>query len=141
MLLLRYGDDIGRLYVYLRTLTSTNFTSESLIWVLAGAQGREWRHAFAPFQPSGRYQIIIEGSRGKSFEGDIALDDIGVLPTESCSLQPVDADPIQVSQQAISCNFDENFCQWQFDPTGNFNWTRHTENTPSTGTGPSSGKN
>ena len=125
--------------IYFRALTSTNFTIESLIWALPGPQGREWKHGLVPIQPSGRYQIIIEGLRGKSYEGDIAVDDIGIIPSDICTLQPVDADPIQASQQAVSCSFEENFCQWQFDPTGNFNWTRHTESTASTDTGPSSG--
>jgi hypothetical protein len=34
---------------------------ESLIWVLEGQQGNNWRHGFVPIQPSGRYQIVIEG--------------------------------------------------------------------------------
>jgi hypothetical protein len=139
IILIRYGVDIGRLNIYLRTLTSSNFTIESLVWVLAGPQGKEWKHAFAPIQASGRYQIIVEAIRGKSFEGDIAIDDIGITANAECILQPVDADPIQVSQQALSCGFENDFCQWKFDPTGKFNWTRHTENTPSSETGPSSG--
>ncbi|UJR31098.1 hypothetical protein I4U23_018606, partial [Adineta vaga] len=134
-----YGRDIGRLSVYLRSIATNNFTSESLVWVLAGPQENNWKHGFAPIQPNGRYQIVIEGVRGKSFEGDIAIDDIGVITSDSCTLQPVDADPIQVSQQAISCGFENNFCQWQHDPTGKFNWTRHTESTPSVDTGPSTG--
>ncbi|CAF4466629.1 unnamed protein product, partial [Rotaria magnacalcarata] len=73
-----YGVDVGRLMVYVRSIGPANFTSESLIWALAGPRGPEWKHAFAPIQPNGRYQIIIEGVRGKSFEGDIAVDDIGV---------------------------------------------------------------
>ncbi|CAF0847412.1 unnamed protein product, partial [Rotaria sordida] len=133
------GIDIGRLSIYLRSMTSTNFTTESLIWALAGHQGKTWKHGFAPIQPNGRYQVIIEGVRGKNYEGDIALDDIGVLPTETCVLQPYEADPIQISTQLVTCRFEQNFCQWQFDPTGDFNWTRHTESTPSTGTGPTTG--
>jgi hypothetical protein len=139
MISIRYGVDIGRLNIYIRTFVSSNFTSETLIWALPGPQGQEWKHGLVPLQPSGRYQIIIEGLRGKSYEGDIALDDIGVLPTGACALTPSDADPIQASYQAVSCSFEDNFCQWEFDPTGQFNWTRHTENTGSIDTGPSSG--
>ncbi|CAF4185562.1 unnamed protein product, partial [Rotaria sp. Silwood2] len=133
------GVDIGRLNIYLRSTVSANFTTETLIWALAGQQGKDWKHAFAPIQPNGKYQVIIEGVRGKGFDGDIAVDDIGILPTDSCTLQPIDADPIQMSVQLIGCRFEQNFCQWQFDPTGDFNWTRHTESTSSIGTGPSSG--
>jgi hypothetical protein len=67
------------------------------------------------------------------------VDDIGILAGNVCELTPIDADPIQTSQQAIACGFEVDFCQWQFDPTGNFNWTRQTESTSSGDTGPSSG--
>lgn len=110
-----------------------------MLWALGGQQGREWRHGLAPVQTNGRYQIIVEGIRGKSYEGDIALDDIGVLNDEACALTPIDADPVYVYQQGISCDFEQDFCQWKFDSTGNFNWTRHTESTPSLDTGPTSG--
>ena len=135
----RYGVDIGRLLIYQRSFVSQNYTTESLIWALGEQQGREWRHGFAPVQTNGRYQIIVEGIRGKSFEGDIALDDIGVLTDEACTLTPVDADPVYVYQQGLSCDFEQDLCQWKFDPTGDFNWTRHTESTPSMDTGPTSG--
>lgn len=125
---------------YVRYIVSSNFTSESLVWALSGQQRNEWKHAIIPIQPNGRYQIIIEGVRGKSFEGDIAIDDIGFLQSDSCKLQPFEADPIEVIQQLVTCRFEEDFCQWQFDLTGDFNWTRHTGETSSTGTGPTAGK-
>jgi hypothetical protein len=84
--------------------------------------------------------MIVEGIRGNSFEGDIAIDDIGILPTDICILQPSAADPIQIFQQKIACGFEHDLCQWQDDPTGKFNWTRHTDTTPSVDTGPNSGK-
>ncbi|CAF4830330.1 unnamed protein product, partial [Rotaria socialis] len=102
--------DVGRLMIYVRSIVSANFTSESLVWALAGPRGPEWKHAFVPIQPNGRYQIIIEGVRGKSFEGDVAVDDIGVLQTESCKLQPFEADPAEVSQALVTCRFEEDFC-------------------------------
>jgi hypothetical protein len=138
--LIRHGVDMGSLRVYLRSLISDNFTTESVVWTLDGPQGEAWRHGFVPIQPNGRYQIILDGVRGKAFEADIALDDIGVLLTDSCVLQPSQADPIEMFRQKIACGFEQNFCQWELDPTGKFNWTRHTENTPSIDTGPSSGK-
>lgn len=136
---IRHGIDIGSLKVYLRSISTNNFTSESVIWALDGQQGKDWRHGFVPVQSNERYQIIIEGVRGKSFEGDIAIDDIGVLPKDTCVIQPIEADPIRIYQEKIACHFEKDFCQWQFDPTGKFNWTRHTETTPSTDTGPNSG--
>lgn len=135
-----YGIDIGNLNVYLRTLSTNNFTSESLIWALEDQQGKEWKHGFVPIQSNERYQIIVEGIRGKGFEGDIAIDDIGILPMGTCELQPSEANPIKKFQEKIACHFETDLCQWQFDSTGKFNWTRHTEKTPSTDTGPDTGK-
>ena len=126
--------------VYLRSYWINNFTVESLLWTLEGQQGNNWKHAFAPFQPYGRYQIIIEGIRGQFFEGDIAIDDIGILPTGACALQPTEADPIQTFQKQINCGFETDTCQWQDDVTGQLNWTRHTDKTPTVDTGPTSGK-
>ncbi|CAM4977745.1 unnamed protein product [Rotaria socialis] len=111
-----YGVDVGRLIVYVRSLVSANLTSESLVWALAGPR-----------------------VRGKSFEGDIAVDEIGVQQTDSCKLQPFEADPVEVSQALVTCRFEDDFCQWKFDPTGQFNWTRHTGSTGSSGTGPTTG--
>jgi len=134
-----HGVDIGSLRVYFRSFTTGNFTTDSLAWILDGQQGNEWRHGFVPIRPTGRYQVVIEGLYGRSFDGDVAIDDIGVLPTETCVLQPIQADPIGKFQEKFACGFETDFCQWQMDPTGKFNWTRHTESTPSTDTGPCSG--
>lgn len=108
--------------------------------MLEGQQGKDWKQGFALIQPSGRYQMIVEGVRGKSFEGDIAIDDLGILPTGACALQPQEADPIRLFQKQISCGFEDDLCQWQYDLTGQVNWTRHTDQTPTAETGPESGK-
>ena len=40
---------------------------------------------------------------------------------------------------SVSCNFDYGLCPgWSQSTADVFNWTRGTDNTPSTGTGPSS---
>lgn len=108
--------------------------------MLEGPQGKDWRHGFAPIQPYGRYQVIIEGIRAASFEADIAIDDIGILPTGACALQPTEANPIRAFQKQVACGFETDICQWQNDITGQLNWTRHTEATPTIETGPNSGK-
>ena len=136
----RYGVDISTLKVYLRSLLTDNFTTESLIWVLEGQQGKDWKQGFALIQPNGQYQMIIEAVRGKYFEGDIAIDDLGILPTGACELQPKEADPIRTFQKQINCGFETDICQWQDDLTGQLNWTRHTDRTPTAETGPESGK-
>jgi hypothetical protein len=110
------------------------------VWSLTGPRGKDWLHGLVAIPTSGQYQIIIEGIRGRQFRSDIALDDIGLLPGEACDLTPVDADPFQVALRAISCDFEKDFCQWDFDPTSDFKWTRHTESTSSLDTGPETGR-
>jgi hypothetical protein len=93
--------------------------------------------------PRATTEIAFDGQFTNN--GQIHLENIDITHTP-CSpskvifyMQPIDADPIQVSQQGISCGFEENICQWKFDPTSNFNWTRHKESTQSPETGPDSG--
>lgn len=61
--------------------------------------------------------------RGKSFKGDIALDDISVQDG-------------QCPPQAL-CTFDDpSMCGWRNIHGDNFDWTRSNGGTVSSGTGP-----
>lgn len=47
------------------------------LWHLSGNQGNQWSQGQAPIPvQSTSYTIIFEGIRGKSYTGDIAIDDI-----------------------------------------------------------------
>jgi len=47
------------------------------IWQLQGDQGQQWVQGQAPIPATAvSYRIMIEGVRGRSYNGDIALDDI-----------------------------------------------------------------
>ena len=69
-------------------------------------------------------QVVFEGVRGKSYKGDIALDDV--------SIQDGRCPP-----QAL-CTFDDpGLCGWNNVKSGdNFDWTRANGRTLSSSTGP-----
>lgn len=70
------------------------------------------------------YQLVFEGIRGNSFQGDIAIDDV-VLLDNNC---PPPGD----------CNFETGMCTWVNVQKGDdFDWMRYSGSTTSLGTGPS----
>ena len=51
--------------------------ADTLIWTLKGNQGQAWQNAQAPIRVTfASYQMVFEGKRGNSYQGDIAIDDI-----------------------------------------------------------------
>ena len=76
-------------------------------------------------------QIIVEGVRGTSYTGDIAVDDFK-FRNGRCSIVPAAANP------GYNCNFENGLCTWTQATTGDtFDWTRNQGSTISSGTGPS----
>ncbi|XP_072347129.1 MAM domain-containing glycosylphosphatidylinositol anchor protein 2 isoform X2 [Scyliorhinus torazame] len=74
-----YGKHIGTLNVFLRFKGFKGSTiTENLIWTMSGNQGEQWMYANININPSGTFQLIFEGIRGPSIEGDIAIDDVTV---------------------------------------------------------------
>lgn len=90
------------------------------------------------------------GIRGKSYFGDIAIDDISFVDS-FCGVQPNQVinelsnltTPMPVStrppsSQQISCNFDNNNkCGWIDDLSAKLKWTLNKGSTTSSETGPS----
>ncbi|XP_067894990.1 MAM domain-containing glycosylphosphatidylinositol anchor protein 2 isoform X3 [Heterodontus francisci] len=78
-----YGKHIGTLNVFLRFKGfKGSAITEHLIWSMSGNQGEQWMHANIKINPSGTFQLIFEGIRGPSIEGDIAIDDVTVTEGE-----------------------------------------------------------
>ena len=70
------------------------------------------------------YQLVFEGIRGTSYQGDIAIDDV-VLLDNTC---PPPGD----------CNFETGMCTWVNVLKGDdFDWLRGSGSTTSFSTGPS----
>ncbi|XP_031706231.1 MAM and LDL-receptor class A domain-containing protein 1 isoform X1 [Anarrhichthys ocellatus] len=71
-----FGSHVFCLGVYLRTITSGR---GHMLWVRYGPQGNLW-HRKTLFLTSARpFQIVIEGTVGDDFNGDIAIDDLSFL--------------------------------------------------------------
>ena len=65
---------------------------ETLMWRLKNAQGATWQEGKFKYIVPGKHVIIFEAVRGSDL-GDIALDDISVMPASSCSTVPDYAEP------------------------------------------------
>ncbi|KAH9494980.1 hypothetical protein Btru_018316 [Bulinus truncatus] len=140
-----FGQGIGTLNVYMNT------TNLQKVWSLSGSQGRSWSPASVSFDSLVPYQIIIEGTVGSSYEGDLAIDDI-YFSNDNCAINPPNATlsgSITISTVTPSttpqstsvptpydCNFENGFCAWAQDTTDMFDWTRSQGPTGSSQTGP-----
>jgi len=79
-----YGTTVDTLNVYLRIAGQ----NDSFIWMLQGNQGNGWLSAQAPIPKANvDYSIVFEGVRGRSYTGDIAIDDV-TFTEDQCSAQP-----------------------------------------------------
>ncbi|XP_019632083.1 PREDICTED: MAM and LDL-receptor class A domain-containing protein 2-like [Branchiostoma belcheri] len=138
------GADIGTLRVFLKAQGQ----AEQPIWELSGDKGDQWLNAQVGINSNNDYTIILEGVRGQSHRGDIAIDDVTFVDT-SCNLSPADAVPststlptttiaaVTTAPGLFDCTFETDFCGWTQDTQDNFDWTRQLGTTGSTNTGPS----
>ncbi|XP_073194646.1 MAM domain-containing glycosylphosphatidylinositol anchor protein 1 isoform X7 [Lepidochelys kempii] len=81
-----YGKHIGSLNLLVRLRNKRAIDTQ--VWSLSGNRGNEWQQAHVPINPPGPFQIIFEGVRGTSYEGDIAIDDV-TLKTGDCPRKPI----------------------------------------------------
>ncbi|CAB4037572.1 MAM and LDL-receptor class A domain-containing 2-like, partial [Paramuricea clavata] len=133
-----YGGDIEVLNIYANNQT---------IFSRAGNQGNRWVGVETPILQFGRYMVKFEGVRGRSFQGDIAIDAISFTPG-NCSFQtptPSTSRPTNPPTastnpptQAGRCNFDQgDLCSFTNGANDDFDWTVHSGSTSSLNTGPS----
>mmetsp|Transcript_98214 Transcript_98214/g.174853 ORF Transcript_98214/g.174853 Transcript_98214/m.174853 type:complete len:498 (+) Transcript_98214:35-1528(+) len=90
----------------------------------SGDQGQGWKKGMVEVPPT---QCTFEATTGSSEKSDIALDDIVLY---------------QVEDQAFTCDFETNLCDWEIGAEGG--WQRNKHGTTGTGvkagtTGPKSG--
>ncbi|XP_046571399.1 MAM and LDL-receptor class A domain-containing protein 1-like [Haliotis rubra] len=140
-----YGATVDSLNIYIRVPGRTDY----MIWHQSGNQGNGWFNGQAPITEKRKsYSIVFEGVRGRSYSGDIAIDDI-TFTTSNCGILPPNATAApqttaQVTTQAVGkgafdCDFQNDFCGWvQSSKADQFDWTRHRGSTGSAGTGPTS---
>ncbi|KAM7173053.1 MAM domain-containing glycosylphosphatidylinositol anchor protein 1 [Macrochelys suwanniensis] len=81
-----YGKHIGSLNLLVRSQNKRAIDTQ--VWSLSGNRGNDWQQAHVPINSPGPFQIIFEGVRGTSYEGDIAIDDV-TLKTGDCPRRPI----------------------------------------------------
>lgn len=109
-----YGATINTLNIFVRA-----GGVDTLIWTLSGNQGNEWLPGIA-YLPTcaSEFSIIVEGIRGTSFTGDIALDDFRF---ENCYEKPpqpatcAQGDPNQFTCQSKHCIPQTSTCDYELD--------------------------
>jgi len=76
---LMFGADVDTFNVYLDQYENNNFVNRLLIWKKYGSSARRWYEVAKTFSSSKPWKLTFEGVVGKSFLGDIAIDDISVV--------------------------------------------------------------
>lgn len=120
-----YGPHIAQLNVY--TKVGNQFSGP--VWSKSGTHGDKWWNGRVQISNKNAYQVVFEGVRGSSYQGDIALDDIEVQDKACPSTNDCDFES-PVSQLQL--------CGWQQYPGDNINWRVGQGATSSINTGPSS---
>lgn len=134
------------------------------LWKVSGNQGDQWKYGQVQFGTNvANYRLVIEGSIGSSYQGDIAIDDLIVSagtcppgPTQPpvCAYQCSDGKCVPPKKvcdfnrdcsdggDEIDCGYDCTFennhaCKWNDTSRGSFKWTKYRGATPDSNTGPS----
>ena len=111
-----YGATINTLTIYIRSAGV-----DTAIWTLQGNQGDKWFEgvAYLPTCAS-EFNIVVEGIRGTSFTGDIALDDFRfqscydeLPPPNTCASAGTNSS--QFLCRSKHCIPQENICDYQPD--------------------------
>ncbi|XP_025084916.1 MAM and LDL-receptor class A domain-containing protein 1-like [Pomacea canaliculata] len=117
-----YGPSINSLNVYIQT--ASNLTKA---WTRTGTQGNQWLYGEISIADYDKCQIIIEATRGNSYLGDIAVDDIGYSNT-----------PCMPAKTSSLCDFEDiTLCGFTQDKNDSFDWTWKAGETVTGFTGPS----
>ncbi|XP_067654243.1 MAM and LDL-receptor class A domain-containing protein 1-like [Haliotis asinina] len=117
-----FGPDINSLTVY----TELKDGSRTPVWREDGDQGNQWNHMAVTIPATSQpYKLVLEAKRGKSIEGDIALDDIEVTHG-ACPMTALD----------LNCDFESDLCLWKQAKDDEKDLMLNSGPTSSTQTGP-----
>ncbi|CAF4840990.1 unnamed protein product, partial [Rotaria sp. Silwood1] len=102
-----YGYDAASLNVYTRTFIGGPLT---LVWNQNHEKGDEWFRAKILLKVQQPFQVLIEGVRGASYEGDIGVDDTSFTP--GCQVQITATLPpiVYSTTQSPYCNSTHSHC-------------------------------
>ncbi|CAB4000024.1 MAM and LDL-receptor class A domain-containing 2 [Paramuricea clavata] len=155
-----YGPTIGSLRVY---LNATGQTTQH--WVKYGDQGNKWQKTTIGIgKQNNPFRIIIQATRGQSYSGDIAIDDLlftgcGLPVTGKCRPEEFtcqrgsctkttylcdfnddcgdNSDELNCGNYQARCNFQiDGQCPWTNSKEDDFDWKRIKGATASFNTGP-----
>ncbi|XP_052085410.1 MAM and LDL-receptor class A domain-containing protein 2-like isoform X5 [Mytilus californianus] len=114
-------DDMGDLTI------STGVTApDNELFKKSGNHDDQWNKGMVTFTTSPGMKLFVEANKATTWKGDIAIDDIQ-LKSGSC-------DDLSVS---FRCEFETDApCIFKDSSQEDFDWTRHSLTTPSSGTGP-----
>ena len=112
-----YGQTINTLNIYVRSAGV-----DTAVWSLRGNQGDQWLQGIA-YLPTcaSEFNIIVEGIRGTSFTGDIALDDFrfescyDVPPLLNATCAASGSTPSQFQCRSRHCIPRDNICDFEPD--------------------------
>lgn len=96
-----FGSGIGDLNVYIRS-----DGSDRKVWGLSGDAGNNWYMAQAPIASPKPFSIVFEGVVGRNSLGNIAIDDVSIVPGV-CPTSPQVA-----SSSPGDCAFEDDSCGW-----------------------------
>ena len=97
------------------SIVVTSSGHERTVWEVSGdlqAKGEWLTGSVSVPDQSSNFQIIIQGSLRSGVNGSLAVDDVRLDFSSSCSLQPETADPVVSAPDHISCSFDGGFCEF-----------------------------
>lgn len=124
-----YGPDVGELNVYSikdsELQAANNSQAKNLLWTVDKNLGDQWYIANVPTSYSYDYRVIFEGVVGKSYQGDVAIDDV-LLSARTC---PV----------AGNCDFengDFELCTYMNKNDADFDWELYSSTLASQFDGP-----
>ena len=113
-----YGANVNALNIY-----SQSGNSKTLLWTKSGNRGLGWHFGNIYISTPGNLQIVIEGIAGAKYDGDIAIDDL--------------SSNVGHCPPSATCDFEQDICSYTQDTGDQFDWSRHSGTTGTTGTGPS----
>ncbi|KAK3087453.1 hypothetical protein FSP39_006069 [Pinctada imbricata] len=157
-----YGSGMGELSV---EQESADFPNP--VFSMSGNQGEGWHQAVAELIPLKNSKLKIFGIRGTRYTSDIAIDDIhldtgkclcasnpcqsgGICTPDpgstlgyycSCPPEYTSADCSVLIDSNMHCGFEQDTCQFHQSTYDDFDWTRKSGRTRTSGTGPGRASN
>lgn len=119
-----HGANVFMLRVYQKR-TSDSGTG-TLIWSMTNEQGNTWHGAVVALQATNqqKYVVVFEATRGDSFKGDIAIDDISFTAGCYGNVPSSNPQPKPLQPGDWLCTLSNKWvnCGWSNAPNNNRNW-------------------